>query len=592
MEKKNMLKKIERITTTAGNNGIELYFDGKPGAAIIERLKNAFFRWHSVKKCWYAKATEAAEQISQELTQNADAQPNATATTSERKQRAALPTLWDRCDVSTIPEHNRHADTKTICAECRAHLKARFPEMRFSIRKTDHNAIDADIIAGPYKREKVMVDPWGNPDPWGRFENSAELDAVLKYCDAFLQSYNYDNSDTMTDYFDVNFYGHFGVASGYEMTEQTPETVADCADFAAKKAAFELAEEQRRAAEWEEQKKQAQKDREAAEAAAIVRNAQISKIENHVKTVDLDESESFAILGLVQDYGKANSLQEVHERDDEAALNGSRTYADIIISRKILFTDTQIFNYFCNLFMYDFDFLAGFGGWAVEDCRIKNENDLNRLNSKQRESVKSFIVNGVAVYLNGVFQFAIDPEGFRYARYILFPVGVFDENFDVLSKAEYLSERRQETQNLSDFYFPETIADQLEKSNLQAGEEVTMFKVCDWLIIAQETRGRIVDFQPQNYAQYSDAAKISIMPEGKRKMYTDYIHAGQAVAIFRGILPEVPESLMYSDTTTTATGATVRRVNYAGSGAPEYLVRVIEYYKVLGYSPIIDLIQR
>lgn len=46
-----MLNQIKRITTNAGINGIELYFDGKPSAAIIERLKAAFFRWHNVKKC-------------------------------------------------------------------------------------------------------------------------------------------------------------------------------------------------------------------------------------------------------------------------------------------------------------------------------------------------------------------------------------------------------------------------------------------------------------------------------------------------------------------------------------------------------------
>ena len=36
-------------------NGIELYFDKKPLQTIIDNLKNAGFRWHSFKKCWYAK---------------------------------------------------------------------------------------------------------------------------------------------------------------------------------------------------------------------------------------------------------------------------------------------------------------------------------------------------------------------------------------------------------------------------------------------------------------------------------------------------------------------------------------------------------
>lgn len=583
-----MLNEIKRITTDNGASGIELYFDGKPSAAIIERLKAAFFRWHGVKKCWYAKANEKTERIAQEL-----GGVNAIAVNSERTNEVQRLSLWERCDVSTIPEHNRLADTKTICAECRAHLKTRFPEMKFSIRKTGHNSIDADIISGPYTREKVFVDRWGNPDPWGRWENSAELNAVLKYCDAFLQSYNYDNSDTQTDYFDVNFYGRFGVSSAYERTEQTAEIIADCADFAKQKEAFEIAEEARRAAEWEAIEKQQAKEREDAEAAAIVRNAQVSEIESHVKTVDLDDETAFTVLGLVQGCGKSASLAEVEEHDNQNVLKDSRTYTDAIIERKIEFTDTRIFNNFCNLFLYDFTFLRGFGGWAVEDARIKSDSDLRRLNKRQRETVKSFSVKCVAVYLNGVFQFAVDPEGYSYARYILFPVGIFDEETDIQSKAEYLAERQEETRNLPDFYFPETIAEQLEKSNLQAGEEITMIKVHEWLVMAQTTRGRVTEFDPMKWAQCNDAAKVSIIPHGKRNAVSDYIHAGQAVVVYRGLLPGVPDSLLYSDETYhPETGATIKRVNYAGSGSDEFIIKAIEYYKTLGYTPIIDLIQR
>ena len=581
-----MLNEIKRITTDNGASGIELYFDGKPNASIIERLKAVFFRWHSVKKCWYAKANEKTEALAQELggeiTTNEDAGNAETVGAS----------LWERCDVSTIPEHNRHADTKTICAECRAHLKKRFPELKFSIRKTGYSSIDADIIAGPYKREKVFVDLWGNPDPWGRWENSAELDAVLNYCEAFLQSYNYDNSDAQTDYFDVNFYGRFGVSSNYEQTEQTAAILADCADFAEKKAAFEIAEQERRDAEWKAQEEQARKDREEAAAREIVINAQISEIESHVKTVDLPESESFAVLGLVHDSGKSATIEEVERNDDENALKGSRQFTDAIITRKIEFSDARIFHNFCHLFLHDFSFLREFGGWAVEDARIPDHATLRRLNKAQRETIKTFSVKCVAVYLNGVFQFAIDPEGYSYARYILFPVGIFDEETETVPALEYLSERRKETENLPAFYFPETIEKQIEASGLKAGDDVTMIKVDDWICMAQETRGRLADIELRPYAQYNDAAKVYIIPEGKRgRLATEYIHAGQAVVIFKGILPKIPETLLHTDVMKTD-GAEMKLVNYAGSGASEYVVKVINYYKSLGYSPVLDLIQR
>lgn len=581
-----MLNEIKRITTDNGANGIELYFDGKPSAAIIERLKAVFFRWHSVKKCWYAKANEKTEALAQEL--------GGETTTNEDAGNAETvgASLWERCDVSTIPEHERSFDTKTICANVRAHLKKRFPEMRFSIRKTSHNSIDADIIAGPYKREKVMTDRFGNPDPWGRWENSAELDAVLNYCEAFLQSYNYDDSDPQTDYFDVNFYGRFCVSSNYEQTEQTAAIIADCADFAKQKEAFEIAEEARRDAEWKAQEEQARKDREEAAAREIVINAQISEIESHVKTVDLSDEEAFAVLGLVHDSGKSATIEEVERNDDENALKGSRQFGDAIITRKIEFSDTRIFHNFCHLFLHDFTFLRGFGGWAVEDARIPDDATLRRLNKAQRETIKTFSVKCVAVYLNGVFQFAIDPEGYSYARYILFPVGIFDEETETVPALEYLSERRKETENLPAFYFPETIEKQIEASGLKAGDDVTMIKVDEWLVMAQETRGRLADIELRPYAQYTDAAKVYIIPEGKRgRLATEYIHEGQAVVIFKGILPKVPEALLYTDVMKTD-GAEMKLVNYAGSGASEYVVKVINYYKSLGYSPVLDLIQR
>ena len=50
------------------HNGIELYFGEKPNKNIIDMLKANKFRWHSIKKCWFAKNTEnnmlVAENIS------------------------------------------------------------------------------------------------------------------------------------------------------------------------------------------------------------------------------------------------------------------------------------------------------------------------------------------------------------------------------------------------------------------------------------------------------------------------------------------------------------------------------------------------
>lgn len=47
-------------------NGIEVTFDEKPIQAVRDLLKDAGFRWHRAKKLWYAKRTDATEAAAKE----------------------------------------------------------------------------------------------------------------------------------------------------------------------------------------------------------------------------------------------------------------------------------------------------------------------------------------------------------------------------------------------------------------------------------------------------------------------------------------------------------------------------------------------
>lgn len=49
--------------------GIELYFDTKPAREILEKLKEQKFRWHNVKKCWYAKENENTLKIANDISE-------------------------------------------------------------------------------------------------------------------------------------------------------------------------------------------------------------------------------------------------------------------------------------------------------------------------------------------------------------------------------------------------------------------------------------------------------------------------------------------------------------------------------------------
>lgn len=48
-------------------NGIELTFEGKPAEEIREAMKAAGFRWHRMKKLWYAKNTADRMALAEKL---------------------------------------------------------------------------------------------------------------------------------------------------------------------------------------------------------------------------------------------------------------------------------------------------------------------------------------------------------------------------------------------------------------------------------------------------------------------------------------------------------------------------------------------
>lgn len=44
-------------------NGVELYFEEKPSKTVIDNLKDGGFKWHTLKKCWYAKKNDKTVKV-------------------------------------------------------------------------------------------------------------------------------------------------------------------------------------------------------------------------------------------------------------------------------------------------------------------------------------------------------------------------------------------------------------------------------------------------------------------------------------------------------------------------------------------------
>lgn len=58
-----------KVLNNTEHNGLELYFEKKPKTEILTRLKFYKFKWHCVKKCWFAKNTSERNEFIQTLTQ-------------------------------------------------------------------------------------------------------------------------------------------------------------------------------------------------------------------------------------------------------------------------------------------------------------------------------------------------------------------------------------------------------------------------------------------------------------------------------------------------------------------------------------------
>lgn len=591
------------ITKNEQFNSIEIFFNGKPSEAIRDALKALRFRWHNVKKCWYGYADEATTRAA--LDGCGDQMPGADNHDKQnrpgaKKSAARLASLWDRCDVSQLPgygtdnelkktirEEARAAGSsydKAVAAYIRKHLRERFPECKFSVTSGGAgylNAVNIDIKSSPYVRELVKGD-LNNIDyhkHWDHYENSAELDAILNYCNALYNAFDADDGDYYADYgAHHDLYGSVKIDYNYTQTEPTAEQAASAADFAERKAEFEAAEAARRAAEWEEREKQMEQERAEAERIEAIRTEQAAEIVAHVEVKDLEKCEQIAVIGLLAAVGKECNLTEVYNSISE---RHSRT--DAVISRKISFADKRIFDNFCNMFLYDWEFLAGKGGTATEDVRVNIDN-IDKLNKEQRETVKFFACDCIGVYFNGDFQFVIDPQGYSYARHILMP----DDDTDSYCAAEKLDEWREESEQLPEMHFPLPIAEQITyHAGLRQGEQITILHLDPWTITATTTAATLNSVKVTDYAQYKGAAMLEITPIGSRKPQAMYITPGQECAIFHGIIPDAPNSLKYTDC-----GGNLQRVNYSGEGARGYMIKLIEYYKSIGIAPAVDTIQR
>ena len=535
-------------------NGIELYFNEIPSAETREALKSAGYRWHKVKKCWYAKQSETTERIAQELSNG----ETASATVKkETVKTSKLAPLWERCQVSEIPEHDKRLTTKEIAAQTRKHIKERFPEIKFSCcigsgGWAAHNEVNFYFKSAPFSKD------------------SAYFEAMQNYVKSWLWSFNYDNSDSMADYFDRGFYE---TISTWDFTETEPTEAqrADMADFDNKAEEAKKAEEERQRAEFEAWQKERAEEIKRAEIRRKKEEADRVKILEEIQVIDISESDKYVLTGsMLCGCGKDNNIKEVEQ-------DGKTHEESAIIKREVHFKTEENYNNFCNLFMYDWDFCNGCGGTGTLDKRVTDDN-YNKLNAGQRESIKWLLWDCIAVYLNNKLMLVIDPEGYSYCRYVNVVNGE--------CKKVFLSDAEQDENNKERdaFHMPESI--QTQSENIEAGNIYTLIYNDPWTLCATMHHITINSITKTTYAQYKDAILINYTEKGKRKAMQQYFYNSKSMLLFPGWLEALPEEL-----TKKHISGNMYQVLNAGATINDFMITCAKYYESNGHNAIINTLQ-
>ena len=599
------------ITSNEAFNSLEISFNEKPGEAIREALKALKFRWHGVKKIWYGYADrETVEKALQG--EQITAEPTKAQKTDRQPQKINLdnlgenkPSLYGAELAAAIREDLKKRGVKGCTVRTRRVTHETGITVTISAQPEDLASVEEIALRESFARFACHADRgFYNGSAWVyNFDSLTEEEKheqYIKYITynaqkapqinnyhlereeyptittaffnkvraAFLiaNQWNYDNSDSMTDYFDIGYFLDIEIKlpKDYKPREKMTEE---------EKAAYneELRqEEERRAAEfarYEEERREAEAARKAYEEQ---RKKDRETIAAHITVEDLTEENKLYITGLVGGIGKECNLEEL----DESIKEHITAYQDALITRKVIFDSREAFEIFGKYLLDDFEFLAGKGGTASEDVRLDGVS-FYRLNEEQRESVKCFMSDCVAIYLNDDLMLVSDPEGYSYSRYTYKPT----EETQIKSATEETAKQRTESEKKPAFYFPEPITKQAE--GIHAGQMITIYQCDGWMLNnIYGGAGEVLAVEAGTWAQYSG---VYITLKSGKDVKRAFLRDNHSALVYDGLLPALPDSI---------TKRFITPKMYEVLNADELFPRVLDYYGTQGKKPIIDTIQR
>lgn len=600
------------ITLNTEKNGIELRFDTKPNTDIITAIKEAGFRWSGKQKIWYAKQNDETVALANQISESEGS--------FEYKPKTETNIdLWSLTRTEGIEDNygkNRITNTKEIAANIRKHLRNRFSMCKWSVT-SDYNSICVRLLESPFSRDSEV------------------LKAIVNYAYTYAQSWNYDNSDSMTDYFDVNFYGVYKndiVNYNYNQRECKPNETEIETDFLAKKSEFDAEQkkqEEERIKKGVEEYIIRQAEYEKAEAE---RQKKIHRIEKNaeIKTVN------YTIVNAILKANKDDNLDHTEIYDEKQCKETCQ------VSREVHFT-TEVYALFEKQLMSDYSFFDGMGGSRTDDRRIQSSIDYDMMTEEERETVEWYNIDCVAIYCDGELKLIVDPQGYNYARYVY----VYDEQSQKVDTyhSDYGISEEEHQHNIElaetiedvsteiisqneikktwqgedfDLYktcmkewiyankfklnagivraitIPElktvmykvltevdSIAEQFKNTNLEAGQRITIVKYNDFGMMSV-SKVTFHSYEIGQYAQYDNSVKMTFKPHRKKGLYYKWFYGD--VIIYNGWY-DLPDTVLFD--ISYKEHCITQKSKWASFDRKQYDA-ILEYFAEQGLKPIIN----
>ncbi|MGA4713135.1 LPD29 domain-containing protein [Bacillus safensis] len=604
-------------------NGIELYFDNKPGNETLTHLKSNGFRYSGFKKCWWSKRTNESLRVANDITKSKITYIE--TKNQNKKVKNNDFNLWNATQWEPF-EVNKEQDVKLISKEIKKHLTQRFPGFKFSVRTGGnymYSSINIEIKKTPYEKK------------------SAYLSAIHVYCETLLTHYRncYSAADPCTDYAgSYNFYGNVSIDWEYIQTELTEDIKTDCEMYDLKSEEKANEEKIKKDAEFKQYLEEEERRKKEYQRKQLDESEKAEEINSSVEIKELSEENQYYVMN--SKFAKLNKNNSITEYKTEVE-KGDYSKEDVKITKEIHFNKANAYENFENMLMTSFEFLNETGGSFTEDKRINSYLDYDMMDEFEKRTVKWFR-KGVAVYFDGELKFIVDAQGHSYARYVGLVEGceikktveqqqtlkekhlkelitqankIEDISTSIIAELDLLDTWKNEgwkaykkalkkemllaninlskntiqqidipelKQNLYKLLMEvEGIQEQFEQAFLKMGEKYTLCYISDLgSFITQQIT--FDSFESTNYAQYENAVKLVFKPQNKRKLY--YTHFYSDLLIFKG-WHELPENVL--NNVKESKGFLTISSKYHSCDKKQF-DEVLNYFKKQDIEPIIN----